>query len=151
MKPIIVGINNPHSDDPEKALGVEPVGSAGNRLWLMVKDAANRQGKDFREIDYLDGFDRVNLMEKPDYTPEQMRLRQYSLMASFTGRRVVMCGTKVPMTMGLRHSGFHLGVQQGPNFVYYVIPHPSGLCREYNDQSMRHRVGDLLFSLLRRK
>lgn len=148
MKPVLLGINNPHSDDPEKALGLEPRGASGHRLWLMLKDAANRRARNLQEEDYLKGFDRQNLMDSDQYSVQGWRDRISKVKYGLKGRKVVMLGTKVPISLGLRHTGFHMQPQTCLSFQYFVVPHPSGLCREYNDPSMRERVGDLLFKLI---
>lgn len=147
MRPILVGLNNPHSIDPEKALGPDPHGSAGYRLWLMLKMAANKNGVDLSEADYLARFRRVNLSDAVQFNVHVAKARVPELLESFKFRQVVLCGTRVPTILGLKHTGFHLGPQHGKEFAYYVIPHPSGLCREYNDPNMREAVGNLLFTL----
>lgn len=149
MKPVILGINNPHSRDPAKALATDPIGASGYRLWLMLKEAANRQGRDLSERDYMEGFDRRNLIDQKNYTNDQVRLRSSQILASLAGHRVVMCGTKVPYMLGLRYGGFDLVPRHAMAFVYWVIPHPSGLCRTYNDPAVREKVGNLLFKLWR--
>lgn len=146
MKPIILGINNQHSGDPAKALATDPHGASGYRLWQMLKEAGNRHSCDVTESHYMDGFDRRNLFQNvPEGITSFSRTRILSELAK---RRVVMCGTKVPQMLGIRHTGFHITQQHVMNFVCWIIPHPSGLCREYNSQDMRARVGDLLWRLL---
>ena len=148
MRPVVLGLNNPYSADPKDALGVKPEGSAGNRLWLMVKDAANRAGRDFTEEDYLEGFDRRNLMNAHFYNHDIAVKRRSKVLHELQRKVVVTCGTGVLRALGLRHTGFHLEAQAGVGFIYYVIPHPSGLTREYNSQETRQRVGDLMLRLL---
>lgn len=150
MKPVILGLNNPHSSDPKKALGTEPVGSAGHRLWLMVKCAANRAGLDFEENDYLGTFDRRNLSNEKFFDYQEAKRQRPEVLASIRSRTVVMCGTGVLRALGLSHTGFHLDMQQGVGFTYYTIPHPSGLTRDYNDPLVRARVGDLMLRLYRK-
>jgi len=147
VRPVLVGLNNPHSDDPEKALATDRHGSSGYKLWLMLKEAANRNGQDLSEADYLARFNRINLTDAIQFNVHVAKARVPQLIASFRYCRVVLCGTRVPMILGLKHTGFHLGPQHGKEFAYYVIPHPSGLCREYNDPNMREAVGNLLFTL----
>lgn len=148
MKPVVLGLNNPHSADPKDALGVNPVGSAGHRLWLMVKESANKSGRDFTEEDYLEGFDRRNLMNAHFYNHDIAVKRRSKVLHELRRKIVVMCGTGVLRALGLKHTGFHLEAQAGVGFIYYVIPHPSGLTREYNNQETRQRVGDLMLRLL---
>jgi hypothetical protein len=149
MRPVLLGIDNPHSKDPDDALSVYPVGASGYRLWLMIKEAANRAGRDFSEGDYMNGFDRRNLFSSENYS--QGKLVRVRVFSSLARREVVMLGTKVPTALGFKHTGFDLKPRDGGMFRYYVVPHPSGLCREYNDPEMRVRVGNLLLKLLRRR
>lgn len=149
MRPILVGLNNPHSDDSDKALGLHPVEGSGSRLWLMIKEVANAAGRDFSEADYVDTFDRVNLVGAKKFSVELARQSKSSTMVSLKGRDAVFCGSRVPRLLGLPYTGFHLQMMSAPGFVYFVIPHPSGLNREYNDSNMRQRVGKLLFDLHR--
>lgn len=146
MKPIILGVYNPHSRDPAMALATDPQGASGYRLWQMLKEAGNRNSCNITERDYLDGFERRNLWEQVNLIDK--RFDRSETLAYLARRVVVMCGTKVPTTLGLRHTGFHCTQQHAMSFIYYVIPHPSGLCREYNDPKMRERVGNLLWRLL---
>lgn len=141
MRPLLVGIDNPHSDDPAKALGLDPVGGSGYRLWLMVKEAANKRGLDFGSEEYLATFQRVNLFNGRD------AFDRHEVLSKFNNRRVVLLGTRIPRLLGIRYRGFDLVTRAGSSFLYNIIPHPSGLCREYNDPSMRLRVGNLLFNL----
>lgn len=142
-RPVIVGLDNPHSDDPAKALGLEPPNGSGFRLWLMLKEFANSQGYDLSSEDYLDTFDRVNLFNSHDV------FDRFEVLARLRNRQVVLCGTRVPRLLGLRYKGFDLVQRAGGNFTYRIIPHPSGLCREYNDPDMRVRVGEILYNLFK--
>lgn len=145
MKTILLGLDNPHSSDPAMALYTRPINASGYRLWQMIKDAANRKCHNFSERDYLEGYTRRNLLSSENYVGDRFN---YSLMVSaLKGRRVVMLGQKVPKLLGIMGVTFDLVPRVGDGFTYYVIPHPSGLCREYNDPIMRQRVGDLVYKL----
>lgn len=141
MRPVIVGLDNPHSDDPAKALGLDPVGGSGYRLWLMLKEAANRHSFDLSGQDYLDTFTRVNLFNRED------KFDRLEVLTNLKNKRAILCGTRVPRLLGLRYRGFDLVPRGSDCFIYTIIPHPSGLCREYNDPEMRRKVGEIMFDM----
>jgi hypothetical protein len=155
VKPVLIGLNNPHSADPARALGTVPHLASGYRLWQMLAISALAADPPFAitSDQYENGFDRYNLLDEKFYDPSLFtpKRRQETLL-KLQDKVVVMCGTNVPRTLGLKWNGFDLkpnpvitNTREG--FTYYVIPHPSGLCREYNDPDMRRRVGDLLLML----
>lgn len=150
MKPVLLGMNNPHSDDPAKALGVLPTRASGYRLWQML--AISGMAKEPPVVvgapQYEAAFDRYNLLDDEVFDPERFTHQRWlDILGKINNRVVVMCGTNVPRTLGLKHNGFNLRPNSAEGFVYYVIPHPSGLCREYNDPEMRSKVGNLLLML----
>lgn len=159
MKPILLGMNNPHSVDPANALSTEPVNASGYRLWQMISITGMMKEPPIvvNKENYESGFDRYNLFNELSFDPTKMTPEHRSkVLARLNDRVVVMCGTSVPRVLGMRYyGGFDLRPHSSPDFlepgitsfVYYVIPHPSGLCREYNDPEMRSRVGKLLLAL----
>lgn len=150
MKPVLLGLNNPHSTDPAEALGVEPKGASGYRLWSMLATEALVREPPFTvsASDYEEGFDRYNLLDQEVFRHNDFTIERYQfIMDRLEGRTVVMCGTNVPRALDLPHTGFHLEPRNTSLFTYFIIPHPSGLCREYNDPEMRAKVGKLLLAL----
>lgn len=150
MKPVLLGMNNPHSIDPAKALGVKPDHASGRRLWQMLAiSGMSREPSIIISAEmYEDAFDRYNLLDEEVFDPRRFTNDRRNLtMERLYGRVVVMCGTNVPRTLDLKHTGFDLKPKFEKDFTYYVIPHPSGLCREYNDSTIRVRVGNLLLAL----
>lgn len=156
MKPVLLGMNNPHSTDPARALGVRPAHASGHRLWSLLWEAGFRREPivDVQPNQYEDGFDRYNLLDEEVFDPTRFTAeREKFILDKLASRVVIMCGTNVPRALRLEYKGFHLKPTpaiipgMGKSFTYYVIPHPSGLCREYNDPDMRARVGNLLLML----
>ena len=150
MKPVLLGMNNPHSVDPARALGVKPAHASGHRLWQMlaISGMVRESPVIVDATAYEAGFNRYNLLDEEVFDPARFtHERRVLTMGRLHNCIVVMCGTNVPRTLGLKHNGFDLKPQDGPGFIYYVIPHPSGLCREYNDMGMRVKVGNLLLML----
>ncbi len=150
MKPVLLGMNNPHSTDPSRALGVTPNNASGHRLWSMLAISAMCREPPIvvQPHEYEAGFDRYNLLNEEVFDPTLFtKERKAQVLGLLNDRVVVMCGTNVPRVLGLTWIGFDLKAHICTDFVYYVIPHPSGLCREYNDPDMRSRVGNLLLML----
>lgn len=147
-KPVLLGLNNPHSTDPERALGVEPKGTSGYRLWSMLATEAliEEPPTVILAPQYEAGFDRYNISDELVFRPVSTDRYQF-IRDKIRGRTVVMCGTNVPRYLDLQYTGFHLKPMIASEFIYYVIPHPSGLCREYNNPQMRAEVGQLLLML----
>jgi hypothetical protein len=119
-----VGLDNPHSDDPEEALLPGVPGSAGHRLWQM-------SGIDLDV--YMRVFRRVNARDNP--TIEE-------------GSRVVVLGQlaweamlayRAPLFEWVDHRGS----------LWIKVPHPSGRNLFYNDPMNRMRTGALLRELAR--
>jgi hypothetical protein len=139
----LVGECNPHSADPGDVLSPERPGSAGNRLWAMLylRHSMTRD-------DYLRGFRRVNLCST-EWDAEAAETAADIMISSFSfGDRVVMLGAKVASAFCLRRAPKFEWEWASPagseSFKFLKLPHPSGLCRDYNDPATRDRAADLL-------
>jgi hypothetical protein len=144
QRTVIVGMNNPHSDDPRHALAPFPERVAGHRLWRMLADV----DQDVSRMDYMRGFDRRNILVGREWNLREARLVSLGLWGSLEGRRALLLGRPVldalslPATAPLvwqRPEGFLLA-SPGPSAWCYV-PHPSGLNQWYNDEMNRILVG----------
>ena len=138
-RPLLLGLNNPLSDSPKMALWPEPTNCTGWRIWRMVGCSKE---------DYIRGFDRRNLLDATHYSRQAVR-HYREIWEKLAGRRVLVLGVQV---LGeLLYAGV---VSRRPPWIlpqkgdgpleWRLIPHPSGLCREYNDPSMSIRVSLLL-------
>ncbi len=150
MKPLLVGLNNPHSHIPRHALLPYPARATGARLLDMVRlvDPTKDEGW------YLEAFDRTNLWKGQDLPTgrgstnlllgEGRRLFQQIRRDK---RTAVLLGSKVWAHVVNRTPPpwYSSAVIDGAT-VYYV-PHPSGLNRVYNDDTARRRAGQLLISI----
>lgn len=136
MRLYVLGLNNPQG---KPALDPAIVGSAGWRLWRLSTLSLD---------DWLKRTQRVNLLEPgplPRDYRRQAKVRGEYLATLIRGRTVVLLGNDVSRAVGheaapLRWVG-----------SWVVIPHPSGLCRFYNDPVCRAAVGALLTDLLYRE
>ena len=135
MKTLLLGLENPHSDDPLDDLSTHPKNATGWRLWRMLN---RRTGA--TEAQYMRAFDRQNI-------------RSFPLECLPGERTVLVLGNEVRQTLNqwfsldLEDTLIHPQVR-GPT-TFRCIPHPSGLNRFYNDPVQRELVAMLLEELYR--
>lgn len=160
--PVLVGMNNPYSDDPKFDLYPAPNHSAGGRLFSILFDAATRYPRArvlgqrvaierdlfLTRNSYRTAFDRVNVLHARKWSVGLARVAAADLKQVLRGRTVVVVGVKTLEVLGLaRPSDWCVWSDDTLWATYALIPHPSGLCREYNDPVLYRRVGDLLLDL----
>jgi hypothetical protein len=93
--------------------------------------------------DFCAAFDRRNILDSTRWDWKEALAVADNLRAEFEGRTVIVLGIEARKALGLYPiHGF------GPQFVdggtYYVIPHPSGRCRWYNEPKNCEVVGKFL-------
>lgn len=147
MKPLLLGMNNPLSDDPEYDLYPYPENSAGWRLWKMLPGEVSRR-------EYLAMFDRRNLLRQKVWDQQAAREAAQELLPELSGRFVVVLGTQVRAALGLpavRPLEQMARTEQGTVlFSWIAVPHPSGRNRWYNEPGNKEQVGAMLLELARR-
>ncbi len=137
--------------------GLGPAGpfdcASGDNLARFLTDNATARGerRGFVRADVLAGFVRVNLLhEWPGSRGKGSALPRSSARVSARdllervpgGRRVVVAGQRVADALGLR---LPLGAWlRWRGSQWAVIPHPSGLTREYNCADVREVAGGVL-------
>ena len=126
-KILLVGEMNPYGADPDHALYCEPPHSAGGRLCRLVCQVHHRR--------YL-AFRRVNLCESR-WSMIAARKKAVEIR-SWRDRPevVVLLGKKVQEAFGFPAAwnqpfAIRLGNLVDPTYV--LLPHPSGLCRVWNE------------------
>lgn len=121
MKPMLIGESNPYGSDPAYALYPHPEGSSGHRLATEI----------LRMLvgDYLAAFRRCNLSVGAWCLPEAR-----IAAAAASGDRLILLGRRVCDAFELEYTPFRIHEQfgSGPRRLL-VLPHPSGLCRTWND------------------
>lgn len=145
MKPLLLGMNNPISDDPEFDLYPYPEGSAGWRLWKMLPGGVSRR-------EYLAMFDRRNLLRARKWDQVKAREAACALRPELKGRLVVILGSQVRAALGLPLSEplvFRRAVTP-VQYDWVPVPHPSGRNLWYNAPGNREQVGAMLLELARR-
>lgn len=86
-RPVIVGMNNPLSVEPQYVLYPAPEGCAGWRLWRMLNEACGASRRQY-------GFERVNLLTGAWSIP-RARSAAPDLRCHVAGRSVVLLGEDV--------------------------------------------------------
>lgn len=132
MKPTLVGECNPYGADPYFALYPLPENASGGRLARILG---------LSRTEYLRRFDRVNLCEGSWSLPAARAKAQ----ALRDGRPLVLLGAKVCAAFKLAfvpfmQTGLVEQVEPTQGFikyrriaVAYILPHPSGLNRIWNE------------------
>lgn len=117
-------------NDPRQteALDPRPPGSAGERLWQM---ATARLGLDIQQ--WRAYAARVNACLGSQWRPQEARPFVEGLVAtSGEGYSIVCCGREIATMAGCPESPLEWRrLSSGCEVAY--LPHPSGLCRWYND------------------
>jgi len=128
---LLIGESNPYSRHPDDALVPWPAGCAGARLLSLLG---------WSEYDYLASFHRVNLVvgKRWDIRAARARADELSTQEFFQKSFVVLLGVRVSWACGWNHEIWKVigGVVR--------VPHPSGLCRDWNDPRSRPRLRELL-------
>jgi len=120
---LLVGETNPYGANPDWALYPHPVGCSGWRLCHAIL------GMD--EDRYFEAFDRVNLCEGP------WRIAKAREAAVALGARDrVLLGRKVCDAHGTAFEPF-LTVTRPRGWRALILPHPSGLNRMWNDDTIK--------------
>lgn len=158
QRTVLLGMNNPLSDDPKYALFPLPTGCTGHRLYEMFSDSAERRSTSVSRLDYIRGFCRRNVLAGREWSKAAAREAAPALARELADRRVVVVGVSVLEALRLpRPAGWCVWLESEPrssglletedrSFTYCLIPHASGRCREYNDLELCRRVGDLLLA-----
>jgi hypothetical protein len=160
VRTLLVGLDNPHASNPrsELAPGTAILGDSGQRLCEMMLDALPGYEAEY----YRNDFDRVNLYPSrlaangKGATKMDRAMAQWCAMYAVAGEyeNVVLLGNRVKVAFAdlVDLSDDEQVVELGGREIkFYVVPHPSGRNRYYNDESNRIAVGELLVSLRERR
>lgn len=139
-RPLLVGEVNPYGVDPKYALYPYPERSAGGRLCRIIMGLEPRE--------YLRRFERVNLCVGK-WATAYARHSAVSFHQEFKGHTFVLLGSKVcggvpfdPFTLIDRPGDLH---REG--FRAVILPHPSGLCRIWNEPDAVNRARRALYEV----
>lgn len=134
----LIGEQNPYGADPKFALYPLPPHAAGGRLARVL---------DLDERAYLRAFVRRNLVSDAKWSVPVARLAADVLLREHpTQDRLVLLGARVAAAFGLpfrdhlcEAKRLRVGTLPTERLVL-VIPHPSGLSREWNAPGIKERV-----------
>lgn len=124
-KVLLLGMNNPISDDPKFDLYPYPEGSTGYRLWKMLPDGTTRS-------EYLSAFERRNLLRARQWDALAARDAARAARPTLEGRVVVVLGTEVRKALELAPAE-PLSCNDAGGFRWVAVPHPSGRNRWFNE------------------
>lgn len=118
---LLVGEQLAHGGDPRLALYPDPPNSAGARLARILGLSPS---------EYLERFDRVNLCQDAWDENEARETARTIRATRPAGSGIVLLGRKAQRAFAY-----------APALLYVLaLPHPSGLCREWNDKRSRERA-----------
>lgn len=123
--PLLVGEDNPRSQDPRLALYPYPTGGAGGRLAKILGLTPTK---------YMQTFDAVNLCNG------SWELDDACFMADMLEEEhgndvLVLLGSKVCRAFHVEFKPFTVVKSEYKKLV--ILPHPSGRCRIWNDRKSR--------------
>lgn len=142
MRPVILGMNNPLSEDPRAALLPHPVNCAGWRLWRMVNEVSG-----ISRSEWCRRTERVNLLNSRDWDRRAARERGLELWSTMQGRSVVVLGLAAREVLWLP-SVVYGRWQERDGVRWANLPHPSGRNLWYNEEMHRIFVGLFLEELV---
>lgn len=134
----LIGMNNPLASKPEFALWPDPVGCTGWRLWQMLHARTGAT-----KTDYLRAFHRYNLTTDRRWDIQEARLNWDEMVDDLQENfdTVVLLGASVRQATGAVLPSVLI------TRAVVAIPHPSGLCRWYNEDRNRQLVEVILEEL----
>lgn len=142
-RPVLVGMNNPVSSEPEHALYPYPPGCTGHRLLEMLQSRVPNATRG----EYLRRFDRRNVVSLKVFdrkmAADGARKLDFEFFAS--GRTVVLLGADTVAAFAIPRLLIHPQIIGGT--TYRQIPHPSGRNLWYNDEQNKLLVSMLLEDL----
>jgi hypothetical protein len=130
-KPFLVGELNTRTSSGDMALYPLPPNGSGGRLRRILGLGVE---------DYLTKFDRINLCSESWNDSEA---RELARKVRRPGRRLVLLGRRVARIFGLGGLEFFQRIEKD-GVVFFLLPHPSGLCRVWNDPDSSVRARSLL-------
>lgn len=142
-RPLLIGINNPVSSEPEHVLFPYPPGCTGHRILQMLQSRM----PDITRRQYLQRFERRDLVpfKVVDMSVAKASAARIQKELWGTGRTVVLFGEEVRKAFG--HPRLLLHPQLIGGATWRQVPHPSGRNQWYNEQANRDLVAMLLEDL----
>jgi len=141
VRPVILGMCQPI--EGAEPLDPRPARSSGYNLWRMLADLDVSVTQDeFRRV-----FDRRNVLPGTQWRHTAAQRASTDVRAALRGHRAVLLGSQVPHALSLFKGIIGAWYGSDLSFEYTCVPHPSGLCRDYNHPATRRLVGEILLDL----
>ena len=164
MRPLLVGLDNPHSVNPRDALLPTPgIGNGtGDRIVELIRESEPRNLSEYSIENYERDFDRVNLYPIQNAVNGKGATKADRMMAQWCAMYAVQGGYQNVVLFGNRVWGAFADIVQGTDektlvrlgnrdLMFWVVPHPSGRNKFYNAADNRKSVGKCLASLRERR
>jgi len=137
----LIGESNPYSDDPRYALYPLPERASGGRLCRILGLTSR---------DYLRTFERRDLLSTARWSVPQARVAAAALLHEVgAGDALVLCGGKVAAAFGFEYAALAAHTT-ATGHAALVIPHPSGLNRQWSaTPGLAARVREAVMALVR--
>lgn len=139
-KPLLLGMNNPLSDDPHYDLFPYPEHSTGWRLWKMLPEGTTR-------AEYMNAFDRVNVLRSREWSALEARSSADKMMPDLDGRFVIVLGSEVRAALRLDPAeplSVNMHFRSEVAFAWLAFPHPSGRNAWFNSKQNYQQARDVL-------
>lgn len=150
-RPMLIGMNNPLSSDPEHSLYPHPPGCTGHRIYQMLSGEV----PGYTDEQYLVEWDRRNLIggrawPKGPGQRQTLRLAAQPFLTELrdSQRSVVLMGAEVQAAFEVRLPPLS---REWARMGFWVctMPHPSGLNRWFNEGDNARRAAKFLAGLRR--
>lgn len=146
LRPLLLGMHNPASDDPARALDPSVPRTAGARLFEL----ARIELPCLTLAQYYQAFERANLINAREWKPTPARREAARLrgrLRESRGRVVVALGREVRDLLKVPPEWpWVLPLDMG-GWTVRCLPHPSGRCRWYNGPNERQLAAMMLAEL----
>ena len=129
---IFVGMNPAHQGDPDTPLE----GRIGKRFAKLLQITPEQFAADFERVN-------LNYLPLSSFDYEEAARRADSIIRNKEIRKVVVCGQRVCGCFWLPFLPLHTKIRGGRK-AYFILPHPSGLNRWWNDPENVVRAGESL-------
>jgi hypothetical protein len=147
MRPWLIGEMNPHQkpgEDPSHKFDLYPLprGASGHRLCKLVLG--------MEMTTYLRSFIRRDLLIAKKWSVPQARKAASAVWAESKGAPLILLGAKVSAAFGFAYEPFTFVKRDavvGDRRIL-IIPHPSGLCRAWDEPLAFRRARELVLPLL---
>lgn len=144
-RPLLVGESNPYGTDPEFALYPDPQGCAGWRLAVEILG--------LHRAAYLRAFERTNLCSEGAWSTRAARDAAASIRLQRAQAPIVLLGARVANAFGLPYEPFtetrlSNPFTSTPTTRFFLLPHPSGRCRLWNQPDAFQRARAMVLPLV---